>query len=115
VHGQHDIDEEESWEDFGWTAGATAADVPYQQRQQQRSGEWSQDDWETNVDAAANANAANYYEERNGPNGYAHRGMRNAATGHYRHADRGNQHQRFNNRGMMTSGDWTQDESGSGT
>jgi hypothetical protein len=82
VHGQHNIDEEESWEDFGWTAGATAAAAPYQQRQQQRSGEWSQDDWETNVDAAAGANAANYYEARDGPNGYAHRGMRNAATGH---------------------------------
>jgi hypothetical protein len=110
VHGQHDIEEEESWEDFGWTAGATAAAAPYQQRQQQRSGEWSQDDWETNVDAAANANAANYYEERNGPNGYEHPGMRIAATGHNRHADHGNQHQRINNCGMMTFGDWTQDE-----
>jgi hypothetical protein len=72
VHGQHDItpEEEESWEDFGWTAGATAAAA-----RQQRSGEWSQDnlDWDANVDEAAYAGAAAYREGRHGPNGYAHR------------------------------------------
>jgi hypothetical protein len=56
-------------------------------------------------------------EGRLGPNGYAHidgyahRGMRGAATGHFRQADRGNQHGRFQNvRERMTFGDWTQEE-----
>jgi hypothetical protein len=89
------------WEDFGWTAGATAAAAAAP----------TQDDleWDVNVDEAAYAGAAAY---REGPNGYVHRGMRNAATGHFRYADRGNQHERYNNvRGrMMTFRNWTQEE-----
>jgi hypothetical protein len=43
--------------------------------------------------------------------GYAHRGMMGAATGHSRQADRGNQHRRFQNvRERMTFWDWTQEE-----
>jgi hypothetical protein len=59
-------------------------------------------------DTGQSAGAAAYKE---GPNGYAHRGMRNAATGHFRYADGGNQHERFNNvRWRMTFGDWMQEE-----
>jgi hypothetical protein len=110
VHGQHDItpEEGESWENSGWTAGATAADA-----QQQRSA--ADLEWDADVDDDAYAGAAAYREihgeGRHRPNGYAHCGMRNAATGHFRYADRGNQHERFNNvRGRMTFGDWTQEE-----
>jgi hypothetical protein len=106
VHGQDDIElpGEESWEDFGWTAGATAAAAPYQQRQQQETGEWSQDDWERNVDSAAAAAAADSYEVW-GQNGYAHRGMRNAAAGHNGYANRGIA---FNHR--WENEDWTADD-----
>jgi hypothetical protein len=69
LHGQHDItpEEEESWEDFGWTAGATDA-------QQQRSA--ADLEWDANVDEAAYAGAAAYREGRYGQNGYTHGGMR---------------------------------------
>jgi hypothetical protein len=109
-HGQHDIspEEGESSENSGWTAGATAADA-----QQARSA--ADLEWDADVDEDAYAGAAAYREihgeGRHGPNRYAHRGMRNAATGHFRQADRGNQHERFHNvRGRMTFGDWTQEE-----
>jgi hypothetical protein len=98
MHGQDDISEENSWEDFDWTAGAAAAAAPYQQRQQQEHHEWSQDDWEENVSAAAAAAAADSYKVRNaaaGHNGYAHRGI---AFAH-----------RWENEDWAASDEWEQD------
>jgi hypothetical protein len=100
VHGQHDISPEDREENSGWTAGATAADA-----QQPRSA--ADLEWDAEVDEDAYAGAAAYTHM----DGYAHRGMMGAATGHFRQADRGNQHRRFQNvRERMTFGDWTQEE-----
>jgi hypothetical protein len=96
MHGQDNISEENSWEDFDWTAGAAAAAAPYQHRQQQEHHEWSQDDWEENVSAAAAA--ADSYKVRNaaaGHNGYAHRGI---AFAH-----------RWENEDWAASDEWEQD------
>jgi hypothetical protein len=96
VHGQHDVsppvEREEFWTD-GWTA---APSYPAADAQQPRSA--ADLEWDASVDEDAYEGAAAYsptsYTYRDG---YAAnlRGMRNAATGHYRHADRGNQHCRF--------------------
>jgi hypothetical protein len=91
------VEREEFWTaaptDSRWTA---APSYPAADAQQPRSA--ADLEWDTEVDEDAYEGAAAYiptsYTYRDG---YAAnpRGMMGAATGHYRQADRGNQHRRF--------------------
>jgi hypothetical protein len=109
TNGQYDyfsppVEREEFWTDGLTVAQRTDA-------QQPRSA--ADLEWDASVDEDAYEGATAYsptsyaYSE-----GYAARGRTNAAaTGHDRHADRGNQRRRFESvRKRMTFGDWTQEE-----
>jgi hypothetical protein len=102
------VEREEFWTaaptDSRWTAAPT---YPAADAQQPRSA--ANLEWDAEVDKDAYKGAAAYTHW----DGYAANrlGMMGAATGHYRQADRGNQHRRFLNvRERMTFGDWTQEE-----
>jgi hypothetical protein len=106
------VEREEFWTD-GWTAEPTdsrwtaAPSYPAADAQQPRSAADLELDAEVDEDAYQGAADYTYRD------GYAAnpRGMMGAATGHNRHADRGNQHRCFQNvRERMTFGDWTQEE-----
>jgi hypothetical protein len=108
VHGQYDVSPPVEREEF-WTDGLTVAQRT--DAQQPRSA--ADLEWDASVDEDAYEGATAYSPTSYAySDGYTARGRTNAAaTGHDRHADRGNQGRHFESvRERMKFGDWTQEE-----